>query len=501
MSHRRILPAALLLTVLCAAVGPHPGPVPDAWAQAGTGPGLRTADPTPPPPATAPAVAPAVAQKLPGLNVGLPRRYDLPLPDSVLVRLGNGEDVTVRRFRRAVRVLGADPDTLTAPSREAFLQRIVEQRLLASAALRANLPWSAEDSVRFAGECDHIRMSAALALEFDSLEARRRAQGRPDLDANAMGIAARESLATRVAAVWDDALVARVAAAFAALPEPDAARSAAEQLRMRALPPAIAPADSARALVASEGETVRVRDVLAAWDQVPLAYRPRVSDAEGVRALASNVLFERHLRTRAERPETAARPEVRAAIEDRREYHAASNWLQRDVVARIPTDSLTLRRHWERERARFTRAPRALVVLVALEDESAARAMAARFRVPGEAESLAFRAQRDGAYWVYEVVEGEPDRLYEAAAAVGVNGVVGPDRTDDGWRVMQVRSLTPRESPPFEAVRDAVGRDWLETESERRIRDRLDDLARRTGVRRNERALRAIVLSPDARPR
>jgi hypothetical protein len=78
---------------------------------------------------------------------------------------------------------------------------------------------------------------------------------------------------------------------------------------------------------------------------------------------------------------------------------------------------------------------------------------------------------------------------------------VGPDRTDDGWRVMQVRSLTPRETPPFEAVRDAVARDWLETESERRIRDRLADLARRTGVRRNERALRAIVLSPDARPR
>lgn len=497
MSHRRILPVTVLLAVLCAAVGPRPGAVPAARAQAGTGPGLRMGDPAPPPP----GAGPAVAQKLPGLRVGLPRRYDLPLPDSVLVRLGNGEDVTVRRFQRAVRVLGANPDTLTAASREVFLQRIIEQRLLASAALRSNLPWSAEDSARFAGECDHIRMSAALALEFDSLEARRRAQGLPDLDANAMGIAARESLATRSSAVWDDALVTRVAAAFAALPEPDASRSAAEQLRLRAIPPTIDPADSARALVTTGPESVRVSDVLAAWTQVPVAYRPRVSDAEGVRALAANVLFERHLRTRAERPETATRPEVSAAIEDRREYHAASNWLQRDVVARIPTDSLTLRRHWERERIRFTRAPRAVVVLVALDDEAAARAMAERFRVPGEAESLAFRAQRDGVYWVYEVIEGEPDRLYEAAAAAGVNGVVGPDRTDDGWRVMQVRSLTPRETPPFEAVRDAVARDWLETESERRIRDRLADLARRTGVRRNERALRAIVLSPDARPR
>ena len=216
MSHRRILPVTVLLAVLCAAVGPRSGAVPAARAQAGTGPGLRMGDPAPPPP----GAGPAVAQKLPGLRVGLPRRYDLPLPDSVLVRLGNGEDVTVRRFQRAVRVLGANPDTLTAASREVFLQRIIEQRLLASAALRSNLPWSAEDSTRFAGECDHIRMSAALALEFDSLEARRRAQGLPDLDANAMGIAARESLATRSSAVWDDALVTRVAAAFAPCPSP-----------------------------------------------------------------------------------------------------------------------------------------------------------------------------------------------------------------------------------------------------------------------------------------
>src|SRR5438874_2431937 len=59
------------------------------------------------------------------------------LPDSVLVRIDGREDITRRRFARAVRLLGGNPDSLTTPAdRDRFLELVIEQRLLAARAVR-----------------------------------------------------------------------------------------------------------------------------------------------------------------------------------------------------------------------------------------------------------------------------------------------------------------------------------------------------------------------------
>src|ERR1051325_3791033 len=98
--------------------------------------------PAPPPGAPAPPAAPRDC---------LAKRA---LPDSVLLRINGREDVTRRRFVRAVRLLGGDPDSLTPASRDRFLELVIEQRLLAARAVREPRPWDRSDSVEFLSERD-----------------------------------------------------------------------------------------------------------------------------------------------------------------------------------------------------------------------------------------------------------------------------------------------------------------------------------------------------------
>jgi len=87
-----------------------------AAASATTPPAAQPATRTAPAPAKPAAKAPAPAAK--------PAH---PLPDSVLIRIDDREDVTVRRFKRAVRLLGGDPDSLTPGDRDRFLELVLEQ--------------------------------------------------------------------------------------------------------------------------------------------------------------------------------------------------------------------------------------------------------------------------------------------------------------------------------------------------------------------------------------
>src|SRR6185503_9134226 len=137
-----------------------------------------------------------------------------PLPDSVLMRIDDREDVTVRRFQRAVGLLGGDPDSLTPAARDQFLDLVLEQRVLAAHAVKAGLPWTAADSARYRSERDNTLLRAALSDRFTAVENKRRAAGLPDLDEEALGPAARESLMVELKPIYDEDMLRRVGSAF-----------------------------------------------------------------------------------------------------------------------------------------------------------------------------------------------------------------------------------------------------------------------------------------------
>jgi hypothetical protein len=440
-----------------------------------------------------PVGAPAAAAAPAGKPAAPAARAARPLPDSVLVRLDGREDITRRRFARAVRLLGGDPDSLTPARREEFLELVIEQRLLAAATLRDPRPWTARDSAQFRTERDNTLLRAALSDEFTRIERRRRELGQPDLGDQEMGVAARESLMLELRPVWDAELLRRVGSYFAHMPQPTAEMSVREQLAISGQVPVIPPADSLGVLARSSIGPLTVADLVADWRRLAALYRPRVVDDAGVRALAENSLFERHIRKVAQTPGLADRPEVAAVIADRREYHAVSSYLQRELVAGIPTDSLTLLRYYRAHTHEFDRPAQAVLIVMTLADERSADSLARAFTVPGEADSLAFRAQRAGTNYTHLATETGDSTLYGLAVRTGVDGVHGPMRVEGGWRVFKVRSLEPRATQPFEAVRGVVERAHYEVESERRIRARLDALRRAARIERNEAALRSLT--------
>ena len=446
--------------------------------------------------ATAPAAKAPQASTAPA--AAKPAR---PLPDSVLMRIDDREDVTVRRFRRAVGLLGGDPDSLTPTDRDRFLDLVIEQRVLAAHAVKAGLPWTAADSARYRSERDNTLLRAAFSDRLAAVEDRRRAAGQPDLDEQALGAAARESLMVELKPVYDEDMLRRVGSAFAQLPQPDAKLSAAEQVKLLGRMPQVAAADTVRVLARSPLGEYRVSDLLQDYRRLSSVYRPRINDADGVRAMVQNALFERTLRNAAAQPALAQRPEVAAVLADRIEFHSVNSYLQRAVMEKIPSDSLTLQRYYKAHKSDFDMPARTVLVTVMLGDSVAADSLARLFAVAGNAESLAFQAQRAGSNYTQMVTAASDSALYARTLAIGAGGVGGPDRIGGTFRVFKVLSVQPRAAQAFTAVRERVQQAWYEEESERRIRALLDRLKAAAHVQRNDVALRAIVLSAPPKAR
>ena len=450
-----------------------------------------------PPAATAkPAsqkAAPATAK--PAAKAPANARPTHPLPDSVLMRIDDREDVTVRRYRRAVRLLGGNPDSLTPGDRDRFLDLVLEQRVLAAHAVKAGLPWMPVDSARFRSERDNTLLRAALSDRLTDVENRRRASGQPDLDEESLGKAARDSLMTELKPVYDDALLRKVGSAFAALPQPTATMKALEQMKVMGQMPEVAAADTQRVLARWPAGEYQVSDLLQDYRQLSPYYRPRIEDAQGVREMVENGLFQRVVRKDADDPALARRSEVAAVIADRVEFHCVNSYLQQAVIMKIPTDSLTLLRHYKAHARDFDQPARNALVVVMIGDSIAADSMAHVFAYPGNAESLAFQAQRAGTNYTQMVTAASDSALYVRTLALGAGAVGGPDRIGGGFRVFRVLSVEPRKPQAFTAVRDNVKQSWYEVESERRIRALLNQLKAAAFVQRNDAALRAIVLS------
>jgi hypothetical protein len=440
--------------------------------------------------APAPAAKAPQASKAPA--AAKPAR---PLPDSVLMRIDDREDVTVRRFQRAVGLLGGDPDSLTPAARDQFLDLVLEQRVLAAHAVKAGLPWTAADSARYRSERDNTLLRAALSDRFTAVENKRRAAGLPDLDEEALGPAARESLMVELKPIYDEDMLRRVGSAFAELPKPDAKMSASEQVKLLGRMPTVPAADTVKVLARSSLGEYRVSDLLEDYRRLSSVYRPRIADADGVRAMVQNALFERTLRNAAAEPALAQRPEVAAVLADRVEFHAVNSYLQQTIMQKIPSDSLTLQRYYKAHRGDFDMPARTVLVTVMLGDSVAADSLARLFAMPGNAESLAFQAQRAGSNYTQVVTAASDSALYKRTLAIGKGGVGGPDRIGGTFRVFKVLNVEPRAAQEFKVVRDRVQQAWYEVEGERRVRALLDRLKAAAHVQRNDAALRAIVLS------
>lgn len=443
-------------------------------------------------PATALAAGTGVAVSQ-GPPVQRPRGR--PLPDTVLAVVGQGRIVTAGLFRRGWVQVGppARPDSLTPQSARRFLDLLIDKEALAERALRETWHWTPLESTQVAALRDRVMMLTALDSALALAAATRVAHGEPALDAEPLGVAVRESTVARLQVSYEEAALARLASAFAALPLPSPDSSIGSQLRARGTMPVVAPDDSALVLARSAVGPYPLVDVLDAWRKLNPVYRPRIETREQVRDLVENGLFERALRRAAERQRLDRHPRVVEAVERQREYLAAQYFVAREVYRRLPTDSLTLRRYYDRDPQTWTLPTRLEIVRLVLPDRGEAARMAVRLHNAADAETLVARGRRSGVDYTAEITADGDSALFAAALSSGTGTVLGPDSTGGGWEVVRVDALLPAHGRAFDEVRPLVLRAWSDEEGERRLQALLATLRKRTRVVVNERGLSRLV--------
>lgn len=418
------------------------------------------------------------------------------LPDTVVAQLGDGariERITVADLRAAAQRRGFTEIDLSPARVRELLGTQLDRRALRLATAAEPLAWTPEDSAQYRGVGLQLAFEAALDSAYTVERARRAALGDTVTHPAVLGAAMRDIELARHVPVWDEAVLGRLAGAFAALPTPAAQDDLVQRARKLTRFPAVAAADSDAVIATHAGIPFLVRDLLNEWRLLRVLDRPHLADVQQVREFIGTALYQRLLRAQARPADAPARPVDARRLRDQAEGFAATAWAVRHVFSQVPRDSLTLRREYERDPSRWDLPARAEIVRRHVSTREEAGRLVTHLRTRAGADSLAAH-DRALPERVPDLIDERGDRaLTERSLAVGSFGVVGPDSLADGvWRVALVLEASPRRSRSFDEARSAVDRAWFDAESERRLRAVLDGLRRQYGERVNEAALTLV---------
>ena len=439
----------------------------------------------------------ALVAAAPTARAAVPPPASGALPDSVLAVVGGRRLVTVSEFRHAWSEVSppARPDSLTPESARRFLQLLIGKELLAEAAQRERWVWTRAESARYFSTRDRRMLQAALARPLAEARQALARPGEPEPGAEAVGIAARDRAVERLAAAYDTLALARIARDFAALPPPPRDSGVFAQLRALSRSPEVDPRDSLVVLAHTTAGEYRVRDLMSWWSSLNPIARPRVESAEQMADLVKNGIFERQLRRMAEAENLDRRPEIAAELAKLRELFAVTHYVDREVYQKLPMDSVTLRRFYDRDPAQYAIPTRLRVLRLVLETRADAERMALRLRDAVEAESLVAKSHRQRLGYAREISAESDSLMFRRGMAAGTGAVLGPDSLADGWSATRVLEVLPPRPRSFEAARALVENHWYGLEGERRMVELLARLRRGARVVIRERALARLTES------
>jgi len=418
-----------------------------------------------------------------------------PLPDTVLALVGHGRTVSFDAFRRGWSQVAppARPDSLTPQSARQFLDLLIDKELLAERAVEETWEWTSIESLGIQSLRDRTMMRTALDSALVDAARERAARGEPPLTTEMLGVAARESTVAHLGVTYDESVLGRLARGFAGIPQPTSKSPIWSQLRMMGTMPEIEPSDSVRVVAWSGVGTYKVADVLTAWRKLNPLQRPRVETVEQTRDVVKNGLYERVLRRSAEIHHLERHPRVVDAVAHQAEYLAVQHYVAREVYTGMPTDSLTLRRYYDRDPAVWGIPTRLQITRLVLPSRQEAMRMAVQLRDPAAAETLVARALRSGVDYNAEISALGDSVLFRQAMRSGTGTVLGPDTVSTGWQVVRVNAVRPPQGRSFSEVRDLVERAWGDEEGERRLQALLDTLRKHSRVVVNEPALARLT--------
>jgi hypothetical protein len=433
----------------------------------------------------APAKSPAAAKKAPAGA----------LPDTVLARVtpadgkGKPRDITRRQMMTTAARAGQRLESITPKERREFLDVLVDQVVLVARVQQEPRNWEHRDSLEYTTLRDRLVLRAALDSAMVEVNAERLAKGDTLLPPQEVGVILRDRTVAKLAPTWNEPALVKAVSVFDTLPRPTSGMSMVEQMRVAGLKPTVSEEEGRMVLAQSGAGAYTLGDLVRDFGKLNPIYRPRVSTVENVKEMVSNVLFENVLRKAAEDRGLERRPDVARQLSDRAEYLDVSRFVAREVYARIPMDSVTLKRYFTENQSDFDVDERAHVVRMVFPDRAEADAMVKRLQTPNEAESLAAQSARAGVPYSTVVAREGDTLLFARMKHGGVGTVLGPDSTRQGWRTLRVMQLEPRRPRTYAQAEGMVKERWYGVEGERIMRALLDDLRKHAVVVVNEHAL------------
>jgi hypothetical protein len=401
------------------------------------------------------------------------------LPDTTLARVffARGRaDVTLSQMRRAATKLGARPDSLTPQELRQVLELLIQQAILTHRVHQDPRHWNASDSSDYLVLRDRLTLTAAIDSALVEHAYRMAARGDTVPGREALGILVRDSTLAALHPVYDNDMFNKLVAGFAALPKPDMDMPLRKRIEMTAALPTVSREDSAKTLLACSADSVTVGRLLTDLGRLTATRRPEIRGTDDLRDFCKSKVFEVLLRRAARDQDLEHRPRIARQLSERSEFLDVQRFVSTEIYDKVPVDSTTLRRHFVSAADRFLTSARAVVVQTVLDKREAADSLARRLTVPGFAESLVVQSSRAGVPYRFVLDERSDSTLYRRMSNGGVGAVVGPDPLRDGWRVLKVMELQPRQPQSFEAAYPEVRNDWLANESERRMRELMSKL-------------------------
>ena len=367
------------------------------------------------------------------------------LPDTVLATVGPDRQVTASMFQSAWTQVEppARPETLTPESGRRFLDLLIGKEALGAAALRETWDWSAEDSANYGGLRDRLIMKVVLDSALYQARAAAIARGQDSLTAGEIGTLARDEAIAALEPTYDDALLERLAAAFAAVPPPPRDSGLYAALRALGRNPEVDPADLPKVVARWETDEFKAGDLMSYWKTLNPVARPRVETASQVRDLVDNGIFERELRRAAKEREIEFWPEIAEQLFRQREFIAVEHLVDREVYRKIPLDSLTLQQYYRDNERAWDLPPRVRLLRLELPTREAAMTMLDKLRDSSQVRTLQQEAQAAGVSYEAEYTAQIDSVIFDRAMTVGQGGVFGPDESENGWAVTRVIAVKP----------------------------------------------------------
>lgn len=253
-------------------------------------------------------------------------------------------------------------------------------------------------------------------------------------------------------------------------------------------------------------ETITTGQVQRRLDELPEHVRPQFTTPEGRQRLVDRMIEEKVWLMSAEKKGVDRRPDVKRQIEQQRRDLLIRTHIN-EVMAEnsAPSDS-EARVYYDEHRADY-RTPASITIShIQLKTESDAKKVKsntkkqdwAKLAAKYSADTLTKKQGGLLGPVTHEGVFGQLGRqpaLAESAFALGQAGKIGgPYKTDRGWHVIRVESVTPEGERPFDQVRGGIIRQMSQKRSQDFYNDKYAEAKVALGLRADSVAIQKFVM-------